>query len=296
VSVEIRNAATVVLTRDREDGPPEIFFMQRGRTQSFMGGAFVFPGGRLEEADCDAELHDRIHNAHPRRFQALLQEDGLPEAVACGFYCAAIRETFEESGILLAVGADGQPLDWGDEKTQSLFRNYRARLNAGDATFNEMAVREDIRLAVDHLVPYARWITPDIESKRFDTRFFLARLPQGQTPVHDAQELTASCWMTASLALAQNAAGNITLMPPTLKTAYELSAFRTTKELFEYAAGRSLRPMLPQFFETADGGRGLKLPYDPEYGIEGYRLPPRPGEPSRLRHFRGIWMLEEDVP
>lgn len=295
MSVEIRTAATVVLTRDRDNGPLEIFFMQRGRNQSFMGGAFVFPGGRLEDADCDSELHDFFHNAQPHQFPALLQEDTLPSTVACGFYCAAIRETFEEAGVLLAIDKEGQPLNWGDRGTQSRFRDYRARLNAGDAALKEIVIQEDIRLAPGQIRPYARWITPDIETKRFDTRFFLARLPSGQTPIHDERELTASVWMTASEALAENAAGHITLMPPTLKTVYEINPFRTTDDLFEFAAGRSIRPMLPQFFETDGGGMALRLPYDPEYSINGYKLPPRLKEPSRIWNRRGIWMIEDDV-
>jgi hypothetical protein len=151
-----------------------------------------------------------------------------------------------------------------------------------------LARRENLRYAPDLLVPYSHWITPEIEPRRFDARFFLARLPEGQTPVHDRTELTDCLWQTPAAALAAHAVGRIVLMPPTLKTIEELHAFPDTKELFATARSRRIRPILPEAFRTADGF-GVRLPNDPEYSLAAGMQPARPGETTRVVMQDGIW-------
>lgn len=291
----LQPAATVILIRDREDGPYEVFLMRRSRNQSFMGGAFVFPGGRLEEGDCEPDLLQFFSSGASGDgdgfFSGRLEDPGLEEAVARGLHCAAVRETFEEAGILLAVDESGRCPDLRSPEEKARFAEARKALSRGDLNFKALAARERLRIAPDLLIPYAHWITPQIDSKRFDTRFFLALLPEGQSPIHDEAELTASVWLTPEAALAENAAGRIVLMPPTLKTLHELLAFRKTADLLAWAAARPLHPILPQFFQTEKGGIGLRLPFDPDYTIPEFKLPPRPGEPSRLLNLNNIWTL-----
>lgn len=290
----LRHAATVILVRDQEDCPFEIFFMRRGLNQSFMGGAYVFPGGGLDEGDCDPDLiqcFSPIGGDTDRFFSERLQEPDLEESIALGLHCAAIRETFEEAGVLLALDEVGRTPIFAGPESRGLYAGYRESLHKREMSLQELAARERLHYAPELLIPYAHWITPEIETKRFDTRFFLTLLPEGQNPVHDQSELTASVWMTAAEALSENAAGRIKLMPPTLKTVCELHAFRNTKELLEWVTQCSIQPILPQFFKTDQGGIGLRLPFDPDYSIIGFKLPPRTGEPTRLYIREGIWTI-----
>jgi hypothetical protein len=138
------------------------------------------------------------------------------------------------------------------------------------------------------LIPYAHWITPEIEKRRFNTRFFLLRLPEGQHAIHDHIELTDSQWMTPAIALIEHYAGRITLMPPTLKTIEELNAYTNTEELFETARALNIQTIMPEFFKEGSE-MGVKLPHDPEYTISAYKQPGRHGETSRFVIQSGIW-------
>ena len=283
-----RDSATVILLRDRPGGPYEVFLMRRHRKQAFMGGAHVFPGGSLDDDDKDpglAACTDGLSAADARR---LLQEPALPELTAFGLFLAAIRETFEEAGVLLARDNAGRVVDLTDPATAARFAAYRLELHEGRLTLACIAEQEGIRYAPDLLVPYSHWITPTIEPRRFDTRFFLARLPGGQAAVHDRMELTESRWMTPALALAEHRAGRIVLMPPTLKTVEELQAFSTTEPLFAAARSRRIGTTLPEAFRTGDSF-GVRLPNDAEYTLGAFKQPPRPGETSRIVMQGGIW-------
>lgn len=288
-SPALRNAATVILVRDRNDGSCEIFFMRRHHNQAFMGGAFVFPGGSLDDGDCHPALKEHLQGIGPEELPLRLQEPDLPESTALGLHLTAIREMFEEAGVLLAMDESGRVLDFREAERAGRFAAYRDALHRGEITLLDLAARESLCFLPGLLVPYAHWMTPEIESKRFDTRFFMARLPAGQQPIHDGDELTASVWMTPARALADHGAGRITLMPPTLKTVEELKAFRSTEEMLKAVSGRTILPILPQAFKAEDGGFGIKLPCDPEYSIDGYKLPTRPGETCRIVRRKGIW-------
>jgi 8-oxo-dGTP pyrophosphatase MutT (NUDIX family) len=283
-----RDSATVVLLRDRPGGPYEVFLMRRHRDQAFMGGAYVFPGGRLDDADQDPGLASCTGGFSAAEARRLLQEPALPETTAVGLFVAAIRETFEEAGVLLARTAAGGVVDLADQSRAARFADYRLELHEGRLTLAGLAGQEGISYAPDLLVPYSHWITPEIEPRRFDTRFFLARLPEGQAAVHDRMELTESCWMTTAFALAEHAAGRIVLMPPTLKTIEELQAFSRTGDLFAAARSRRIAAILPEAFR-ADNRFGVRLPNDSEYTIDAFRQPSSPGETSRIVLLDGIW-------
>ena len=284
-----RDAATVILVRQGAADPLEVFFMRRNRNQSFMAGAFVFPGGALDPGDCDEQLLD-LCEMREEKMCDLLHEPLLPQSLARGLFMAAIRETFEEAGVLLASRSGGGLQDLRVPQMNARFSAYRGPMQAKEITIKEMAVREGIRLTPEILLPYAHWITPETVTKRFDTRFFLTRVPQGQEPVHDNTELTASAWMTPSKALEEHAAGRILLMPPTLMIVTEMGAFRSVEELLAAAAGGSVLPILPQAFKGADGTHGLKMPFDRDYTIAEYKLPQRPGR--AFTDYEAEWNLE----
>lgn len=272
------DSATVVLLREGGKDPFEVFLMRRHKAQSFMGGAYVFPGGRLDQEDCDPKLVDLGRGLGPGEASRRLQEPDLPERVALGLHFCAMREMFEEAGAILAM-QDGGGMVEGDRA--EAICEHRGRVHDGSLTLLGLAANENLSFPLDLLVPYSHWITPEIEKKRFNTRFFLARLPRGQSCRHDEVELVTSIWLTPKEALDKNRNGEILLMPPTLKTLEEIGEFKSLDELFASASSRSIHPILPQTFKTEDGF-GVKLPTDPEYTIADYKQPTPPGETTRL--------------
>ena len=277
-----KEAATVILVRQALDDSWEIFLARRHRHQSFMAGAFVFPGGQLENSDGDPELCGLLaDDFHP---QALLQNNSLTEDAARGFFVAAIRETFEEAGILLAGDSCGNFISLQQEEVIARFSGYRRDLNSHQLSFQEIIHRENLFLFPNALIPYSHWITPESAAKRFDTYFFLARLPRGQEAVSDCAELTELLWVSPQNALQMHFSGKISLMPPTLKTITELAKFSSIEELLAAAKTRIIYPILPQEFAA-----GVKLPHDPEYDLLQYKRPANPDEPCRIIIEDGIW-------
>jgi len=282
--VNPRDAATVILVRTLNESSWELFLARRHRRQSFMAGAFVFPGGQLEKSDCESELSSLVLAADSFHPEDLLQDNSLTPDRARGFFIAAIRETFEEAGIFLAGDSNGNFINFQQEEAFARFTAHRQALNLGEISFADVLRKENILLFPDALIPYSHWITPEGETKRFDTRFFLAELPQGQETVSDYKELTEFLWVTPQNALAMHLSRKIILMPPTLKTVMELTSFASVDELFAAAKKRILYPILPQIF-----AQGVKLPHDPEYGLEQYRRPANPDEHSRIIAEDGVW-------
>ena len=182
-NIPARNAATVILLQDGPDETPEIFLIRRHPKQSFMGDAFVFPGGAIDTGDADAGLASYITGPDPSTAAARLQEQALPASLCQAIYLGAIRETFEEAGILLAYDANGQPLRLDSPDLSARYAAARIDIYRKKQTMKDLALREKIRYGFDLLIPYARWITPVVEKKRFDTRFFLARSPVGRKPL-----------------------------------------------------------------------------------------------------------------
>jgi 8-oxo-dGTP pyrophosphatase MutT (NUDIX family) len=279
-----KEAATVILVRQAKADSWAIFLARRHRQQSFMAGAFVFPGGQLEDGDYDPEFFRFIWAPDDFNPQATLQDAGLAPEKAQAFFIAAIRETFEEAGILLAGNRSGEFISLQQEEDIARFSGYRRDLNNHQISFLEIIRREKIFLFPAALIPYSHWITPESAAKRFDTRFFLARLPRGQEAVADCTELTELLWVTPQTALQMHCSQKIILMPPTLKTITELMEFTSIDELLNAAKSRLIYPILPQEFAN-----GVKLPHDPEYGIEQYKRPANPDEPCRIILEDGVW-------
>ena len=251
-----RPASTVVLLRPAN--PFDVFLVRRSDSIAFMGGAHVFPGGRVDAAD---HQHDIVSLA-----------DGVPEAamrmpdlgsdVAAAHYVAALRELFEEAGVLLARPSARIVSD--------RFERDRRDLLSGATTFADVVRSAHLRLAFDALAYFAHWVTPDIETRRFDTRFFLARAPEGQTPVHDEHETIQSEWLTPLEALERCRSGDISLPPPTWTTLSMLSRFESVDEAFAWARSKPIPRVQPRFERRGDRTL-LFYPGDPMYpAVEGF--------------------------
>lgn len=279
-----KQAATVILVRPSDDNELEILLACRHSGQSFMAGAFVFPGGQLEQADYSEDILPHLLVSADFHPQALLQDDTLAPHEARSFFVAAIRETFEEAGILLGGDESGNFINFNCNKTSARFTSYRNAINSSNFTFNEVVRKEKIFLYPEALIPYSHWITPQSTAKRFDTRFFLACLPQNQHPVSDSAELTELMWITPQNALRMQLSKEIRLMPPTLKTIIELAQFSGIDDLIATAKNRIIYPILPQEFE-----KGVKLPHDPEYSLKQHKRPANQNEPSRVIWEDGLW-------
>jgi 8-oxo-dGTP pyrophosphatase MutT (NUDIX family) len=279
-----KDAATVILVRPSQAEGWELFLARRHHKQAFMAGAYVFPGGQVEDTDYDLKIKTYIRNNDSLNPRRLLQEDSLPEEKALGFFIAAIRETFEEVGVLLGGNRNGDFISFHNEDILKDYNSYRRKLDTSQITLMEIAHKERILFFPDMLIPYAHWITPEFEKMRFDTRFFLAKLPPEQMPVADTMELTQSLWVTPQKALEMHFQKEIVLMPPTLKTIEELSALKSIDELFTVTKTKIIYPILPQLT-----GNILKLPHDPEYSIEAYKRAPDTSVPSRIIGEDGVW-------
>lgn len=279
-----KESATVILVRSNQANSWEVFLARRHRDSSFMADAYVFPGGQVAAADADAQLNGHISTPDNFNPQALLQDDRLSPEMAQSFFICAIRETFEEAGVLIARTSSGHSINFDLNQENERFTAYRRELNAGTITIHNIAEKENLQFPLDALIPYAHWITPEIMPKRFRTFFFLVKLPEEQKTTTDCSELTDSLWATPRDILKMHYNKEIMLMPPTLKTMEELTVYASIDELFAAARGRMIYPIMPQPTDKI-----LKLPHDPEYNIEKYKQPARPDEPSRIVMTDGIW-------
>ena len=247
--VESRDAATVVLLRDEAQGF-SVFMVRRHAKSGFMAGAYVFPGGTLDEADRDPRLLARTSGRTAAEAARALGEDD--EGRALGLHVAALRETFEEAGVLLAEALDGLEL-----------APFRERLHGGEP-FLTILDELGVSLRADALTPWARWVTPTVERRRYDARFFIARAPESQEAAHDRIEVTAGEWLTPSGALARWEGGEIQLPPPTLRTLEQLRAYATIDAVIADARTRTPKVVMPVFQQIGEVV-ALTLPGDPEH-------------------------------
>lgn len=222
-----------------------------------MGGAYVFPGGRVDARDHDGSDAWCDGTAHAKSQLASLDAE-----MAVAYHVAAARELFEEAGVLLARHAQGAFVSLTGDHVHARFNADRLDVHAGGTTLRAVVEREQLRLALDALVLFAHWVTPPIDTRQFDTRFFMARVPPDQTPVHDETETTHSGWMTPSDAIAQSVKAHIVLPPPTWTTIRELEAFATVDEALSWARARRVVPRQPELV-VSDGVRLLVIPGDP---------------------------------
>jgi 8-oxo-dGTP pyrophosphatase MutT (NUDIX family) len=246
----------VVVLRDAAGGP-EVFMVRRHEGSAFMGGAHVFPGGRVDEADreADASWCDGLDHAE----QQLAE---LPRDEARAFHVAAARELFEEAGVLLARTSNRAFVSLKGGDAHARFRQYRRDVHGAARSLRAIVAGEGLRLALDALVLFAHWVTPPIDTRQFDTRFFVCRVPPEQTPAHDETETTHSDWMTPADAIRRGEEGAIVLPPPTWTTLRELEEFRSVDAALAWARQRRVERRQPRLLER-DGRRMLLLPGDP---------------------------------
>jgi 8-oxo-dGTP pyrophosphatase MutT (NUDIX family) len=246
------DSSTVIVVRD-DRGPLEVFMLERHIQSDFAGGAYVFPGGKLDPADGDPGLAGIVDGWEA--LAARMSEDAeLTRALAV----CAIRETFEEAGVLLARHEDGTPVRLEDPA----WNERRISLANGDIDATTLAKETGIRYAADLLRFWQRWITPVFAPKRYDTRFFVAVMPEGQTPLHDDVETTASTWVRPADAIARGRSGELMIIFPTRKTLESFDGLETTASVFDAAIGRSTDAVLPRFV-VEDGEGRVYLPGDP---------------------------------
>ncbi|ALL82058.1 MULTISPECIES: NUDIX hydrolase [unclassified Pseudonocardia] len=257
--VEPKPAATVLLVRDAPDGGLEVFLQRRVAGMAFAGGMTVFPGGGVSPDDVPDPA--RWRGPEPARFGTAF---GLPEPQAAALVTAAVRETFEECGVLLASRPGAEPGPDG------LAAHRRDDLVGRHATLPALLAEHDLELRADLLVPWARWITPPRNPKRYDTAFLVARLPEGQVADDATTEAVEARWWTPAAALAGYGAGDVALMPPTLHTLQDLGRHGSAAAVLDAAVHREIEPITP---EVRREGKvvTITLPGDPDWRYEEAR-------------------------
>jgi len=256
-AAEPRHASTVVLLRDRPDGM-QAYLLRRTRTMAFAAGMYVFPGGSVDPRD-ETLSDDAWAGPPPAAWAALLSADeGLTKALVC----AAVRETFEESGVLLA-GAG--PDDVVADTTGDDWEADRAALVDHTLSFAAMLDRRGLVLRADLLRPWAHWITPEVEPKRFDTRFFVAALPTGQRTRDVGGEADRVAWVRPADALAAADSGEMGMLPPTAFTLSELATYDDVAAVLAAGTARDVQPVLPKIVLGDDDEALLLLPHDEDY-------------------------------
>ena len=264
-----RPAATVVMLREGIDGM-EVFLLKRHGLSDVLGGAYVFPGGKVDRFDAELDMAAHLDQPLPD-LHAALNEPDIDALTAAGLYIAAIREAFEESGILFAQGASHTH---AAQATQLLRQGH---------AFDEVLAQMQLRLDTRSLAPWSRWITPKMPSlttKRFDTRFFVAAAPPGQIAEHDNIEATESIWLGPRAALEQYRDGHIMLAPPQIMSLAHLARHSTVQSVLHEARSRMPPVIAPEPFEH-EGTRVICYPGDERHSVGERALP----GPTRL-HYR----------
>lgn len=235
-------AATLILVRERDDGPPELLMVERAAGMAFAAGAWVFPGGRIDDAD-----------------EALGHGHDLPDA---GARIAAIRETIEETAIPVGLPA----MTWA-----ATVEEVQSRLVAG-TPFSDILAECGLGLDLDALVPFARWVPRFHAKRRFDTLFFVARAPEGDwTPRVIEGECTGASWVTAAQVLERDRAGELQLIFPTRRTLERLALHSNYDEILTDAASHAIEPISP-WVEEKNGDRFITIPEGMGFPVTQERL------------------------
>jgi 8-oxo-dGTP pyrophosphatase MutT (NUDIX family) len=272
-----RHAATLLIVREGE-GAIEILCVLRHPKSGFLGGALVFPGGKLDAADAESVWEGRATGVDPRA--ASFAGDG---ASALALAVAACREAIEEAGVLPLAA------ERGPSPTAEAVRALRGELAAGAGLAPALAARS-LRLETHRLAPFARWVTPEAESRRFDARFFLLQLPEGQEAKHDEHETTSSFWERPGRVLERAAKGEFFLAPPTHRSLELLAGAKDVAAALAIAAGQSLAPICPLFVPD-EAGPFLALPGDPAHPVRERRV-----DGASRYVFRDGGLFAEDAP
>jgi 8-oxo-dGTP pyrophosphatase MutT (NUDIX family) len=272
-----RDSATLVVVRDAPGRRLEVFCVERQKI-GFLGGAVVFPGGKLDAGDLDPAWEELV--TPPQPTCAPLAADAT---AIRGLAIAACREALEEAAILPVAGETPSHADLID---------WRTKLAGGTSALREILAARRLKLDLGSLHPLARWITPAAEPRRFDTRFFLFVAESTLRGAHDDHETTASFWATPSEVLGRHASGDLVLAPPTHRTLEVLSAAVDTADAVSIASRACLEPICPRLVSQRDAGGdtiAIVLPGDPEHDVRVARVAGK----SRFV-LRGVRFFPED--
>jgi len=251
-------AATIVLLRPAASGF-EIFMIARHHQIDFASGALVFPGGKIDPGDSDPAIAERCDGA---------DADPAARAIQIG----AIREAFEECGVLLARPQGQSDLITGTRLSE--LDHYRDEIHGGELTLADFLDRESLRLACDQLVPFAHWVTPDMMPKRFDTYFYLAMAPPDHVAVHDGHESVDSVWISPQQAAEDAKAGTRTIIFPTLRNIAKLAFSESADAAIAQARSANVVTVTP-WMEKREDGTYLCIPPEAGYDISEEKMPER---------------------
>jgi len=241
-AVPVRDASTIMVVRDAKDGAGiEVLMLRRNARSAWVGGAHLFPGGAVDADDGSEETVAFCAGRSDEEASRLL---GV-ERGGRGFFVAAVRECYEEAGLLLANGPDG-PLSFEDPAVAARFEEWRRRLNRHETRLADICRAESLTLALDTLGYFSHWITPEGSPRRYDTRFFVAVVPDGQTALHDDSEVVDSTWIRPEEALARHREGTIDMMFPTVKNLEAIARFERAGDVVAAAAAAEVPTVLPR--------------------------------------------------
>ena len=257
----VRDASTVVLLRDGSG--LETYLMRRAATMAFAAGMYVFPGGRIDEADCDIDLSWVGEPLDAGRMTA-------GERQARGLIVGAVREVFEETGVLLAVDDSGRfPAE------DAAWEEDRAAVAESSPALAEVLARRELRIDPGALPLWTHWVTPEVESKRYDVRFFVAAVPPGQHARDVSGEADQVLWTSPGAALGDYSRGQLPMLPPTVATLADLAALPDVASVLASASSREVRPLMPRprfeddgaiawdVIDVRDGSVVVSLPAEP---------------------------------
>ena len=254
-----RLAATVVLLSEPGAGTgtasaPEVYLLKRSATMSFAGGRYAFPGGRVDPRDSDASVAWAGPSAEEwgTRFEC-------SAADARALVCAAVRELFEETGVLFAGPS---PTSVVESTVGDDWEADRHALESRELSLSALLARRSLVLRTDLLGAWSRWVTPEFEPRRYDTAFFIAALPPGQHARDVSGEADSTVWTSASKAVADHAAGAVSMLPPTITTLRELTPYSNAASALAATADRSLAPIIAGVERHGDGSFWLNWPID----------------------------------
>ena len=257
----LRDATTVILLRERET--LETYLMRRASTMAFAAGMHVFPGGRVDEVDLAQDLPWVNRTIDGARMTASI-------ALSRGLIVCAVRELFEETGVLLAVDADGNT-----PREDSAWESDRLAINGSSGALGPILRRRGLRLDPQLLPLWTHWVTPEVESRRYDVRFFVAAVPPGQQARDVSGEADDVRWIPPADALAAYGQGSLPMLPPTVATLADLTGMPDIKGVMAAAALRDVRPLMPRprldsqgeiawdVIDVRDGSVMVSLPAEP---------------------------------
>ena len=246
-------SSTIIIARDKQSGTGiEIFMVVRHHQIDFASGALVFPGGKVSESDFDPDLRKQV------------SANSAPDEAQLPLMVAAIREAFEESGILFARPTEGGSLI--DIEALERLEPYRSQLEKSQCSMTEFTNKEALTLAFDELHHFAHWVTPEMMPKRFDTHFYLARGPEGHSGSHDGYESVDSIWITPKQALSDAEEGKLKVIFPTRMNLMRLSQYNSVEEAIFASKQQPVVTVMP-WTEQKDAGATLCIPDNAGYDV-----------------------------